>query len=375
MNYTDIQARLAIIKSLPIRELDKRQPLLVELAADIVNGETNNGNDTDGSKGLEYQDWWHILGSLMGDAGFNLLGNGHFSAAYSHKMLPGRVIKVGFKKEDSGAAYTAFCRMHQGRAGIPNIYHVARHAGCYTVVLDHLSDCKRDTNETHANYAYAARALIECNDIDVEACAHFVSTEFIETCKMIREFFYGIASFDMHSGNIMFDKNDVAYITDPVSFSHDREREDGFPLDPDALIAEVEAIANERIIERCRNRKAKRDPNGTFRAEHKAAMKRRKRNRKLSECRAERVAKCETKQDHLHLMSLQREHKVIERNERRAEMLMGSVWHDFRLLNGNSTIHKVNQVNDFKWQVADGLAIQAGCSLMIDKILDAQLMG
>lgn len=353
MNYTDIQARLAIIKSLPISELDKRQTLLVELAADIVNGETSDGNDTEGSNGLEYQEWWHTLGALMRDAGFRMLGNGHFSAAYSHEMLPGRVIKVGFKKEDSGAAYTAFCRMHQGRAGIPNIHHVARHAGCYTVVLDRLDSCDRYANDVHAKYASAAQEFIECTGGDADWYAQYVSMEFIETCKMIREFFYGIASFDMHSGNIMFDENDVPYITDPVSFSHDREREDGFPLDPDALIAEVEAIANERIIERCRNRKED--------------TKRRERNRKLRAKVAER--------DRLHFMAIRRERDVIERNERRAEMLMGSAWRDFWLRNGNATVRKIDQVNGIKWQLGDRLAIQAGLPLNIDKLLDAHLQG
>lgn len=365
MNYTDIQARLAIIKSLPISELDKRQTLLVELAADIVNGETSDGNDTEGSDGLEYQDWWHTLGALMRDAGFRMLGNGHFSAAYSHEMLPGRVIKVGFKKEDSGAAYTAFCRMHQGRAGIPNVYHVARHAGCYTVVLDRLHSCD-DDKYAHVVYADLARYYVEsdCPDASDFATGDY---EFIETCKMIREFFKGIASFDMHSGNIMFDDNDVPYITDPVSFSHDLEREDCFPLDPEALIAEVEAIANERIIERCRNRKAKCDPNGTYWMNKKANMKQRKHNRKRRAKVAER--------DRLHFMAIRRELGVIDRNERRAEMLMGSGWHDFWLHNGNATVRKIDQVNGLKWQLGDHLAIQAGLPLNIDKVLDAKLMG
>lgn len=365
MNYTDIQARLAIIKALPISELDKRQPLLVELAADIVNGETSDGNDTEGSNGLEYQDWWRTLGALMRDAGFRMLGNGHFSAAYSHEMLPGRVIKVGFKKEDSGAAYTAFCRMHQGRAGIPNVYHVARHAGCYTVVLDRLHSCD-DDNYDHEVYADLARYFVEsdCHDASEYEPGYY---EFIETCKMIREFFKGIASFDMHNGNIMFSEEGTPYITDPVSFSHDREREDGFPLDPEALLAEVEAVAQERIIERCRNRKAKCDPNGTFQVNRKAAMKRRKRNRKLRAKVAER--------DRLHFMAIRRERGVIERNERRAEMLKGSAWHDFWLHNGNATVRKIDQVNGLKWQLGDQLAIQAGRPLNIDKVLDAQLMG
>lgn len=365
MNYTDIQARLAIIKSLPISELDKRQPLLVELAADIVNGETCDGNDTNGSNSLEYQDWWHTLGALMRDAGFKMLGNGHFSAAYSHEMLPGRVIKVGFKKEDSGAAYTAFCRMHQGRAGIPNIYHVARHAGCYTVVLDRLHSCDRDKYD-HLVYADIARFFVESDFHDANDFAPG-DYEFIETCQLIRKFFKGIASFDMHTGNIMFSEDGTPYITDPVSFSHDREREDGFPLDPDALIAEVEVIANKRIIERCRNRKAKRDPNGTFRINRKSNMKHRKRNRK----HAERVAK----RDRLHLMAIRREIGVIDRNERRAEMLMGSALHDFRLRNGFATIRKIKQVNGLKWQLGDRLAVQAGRPLNIDKYLDAKLMG
>ena len=367
MNYTDIQARLAIIKSLPISELDKRQTLLVALVADIVNGETCDGIDTDGSNALEFQDWWNTLGALMHDAGFKLLGNGHFSAAYSHEMLPGRVIKVGFKKEDSGAAYTAFCRMHQGRAGIPNIYHVARHAGCYTVVLDRLHSCNEYTNDAHANYLEAAQKFIECTGDAADWHAQLVGTEFIETCKMIREFFYGIATFDMHSGNIMFDENDVPYITDPVSFSHDREREVGFPLDPEALLAEVEAIANELIIERCRNRKAKCDPNGTYWMNKKAKMKQRKHNRK----RRAKVAE----HDRLHLKAIRRELGVIDRNERRAEMLMGSARHDFLLRNGIATVRKIDQVNGLKWQLGDRLAIQAGRSLMIDKLLDAQLMG
>ncbi|QMV34478.1 serine/threonine kinase [Enterobacter phage PZJ0206] len=361
MNYTDIQARLEIIKSLPISDLDKRQPLLVALAADIVNGETCDGNDTNGSQCLEYQDWWNTLGALMRDAGFRMLGNGHFSAAYSHEMLPGRVIKVGFKKEDSGAAYTAFCRMHQGRAGIPNVYHVARHAGCYTVVLDRLKSCD-DDNYDHEAYADLARYFVEsdCHDASDFAPGDY---EFIETCKMIREFFKGIASFDMHSGNIMFDDNDVPYITDPVSFSHDREREDGFPLDPEALLAEVEAVAQERMIERCRNRKAKRDPNGSFQVNRKAAMKRRKRNRKLHVKGMAQFVKGRI------------ERRAIDRNERRAEMLMGSAWNNFWFRNGPSAARKVEQVNGLKWQLGDRLAIQAGLPLNIDKLLDAQLQG
>lgn len=237
MNYTDMQARLDVIRNLPICELDKRQPLLVELIADIVNCETSDGDDTDSDWGLERQDYWQTLKIKAKDAGFNLLGNGYFSAAFKHELLPGRVIKVGFKKEDSGAAYVAFCRMHQGRVGIPNVYHVARHAGCYTVVLDELEPCQRRENDEHDHYADLALYVVECDDVPEEH--HEKDLAFIETCQMIHKFFHGIASFDMHSGNIMFTKDGKPVITDPVSFSADRDREP-FSLEPEDLLAEIE---------------------------------------------------------------------------------------------------------------------------------------
>ncbi|MBX9265245.1 protein kinase, partial [Klebsiella pneumoniae] len=57
MNYTDMQERLDVIRNLPICELDKRQPLLVELLADIVNCESSAGDATDSKYGLESPRW------------------------------------------------------------------------------------------------------------------------------------------------------------------------------------------------------------------------------------------------------------------------------------------------------------------------------
>ena len=359
MNYTDIQARLAIIKSLPISELDKRQTLLVELAADIVNGETSDGNDTDGSNGLEYQDWWHSLGYLMRDAGFRMLGNGHFSAAYSHEMLPGRVIKVGFKKEDSGAAYTAFCRMYQGRAGIPNVYDVQRHAGCYTVVLDALNDCERYDNDEHYKYAEIASDIIDYKSDEHDGLTGW-DGEFVETCKLIRKFFEGIASFDMHSGNIMFSDDDTPYITDPVSFS---QKKDGgaFSIDPEELIKEVEEVAHQRAIDRAKERKAR----------HVGRLEERKvkrRNRKARKAHQEK---------HKRMLAAWR---WAERQERRNHEVAVDV-----LGRTNNAMLWVNMLAmDFKameervaahWVQADRMAIANGLPLNIDKQLDARLMG
>lgn len=334
MNYTDMQARLDVIRNLPICELDKRQPLLVALIADIVNAETSDGDDTDSDWGLERQDYWQTLKIKAKDAGFNLLGNGHFSAAFKHELLPGRVIKVGFKKEDSGAAYVAFCRMHQGRVGIPNVYHVARHAGCYTVVLDELEPCQRRENDGHDHYADLAFCFVE-DEPDPEDYAED-DQPFIETCQMIRKFFYGIASFDMHSGNIMFTKDGKPVITDPVSFSADRDREP-FSLEPEDLLAEIEQIATAKMIERCKRNKAKRDRNGTFQRDRKVINKARR-------ARAKVRARHKAERDRLNAAVLKFDLAKIEE----------------RVL---------------AWQVGPGLAIQQGKPLPIDNYLQGRLMG
>lgn len=334
MNYFDMHARLDVIHNLPICELDKRQPLLVELIADIVNAETSDGDDTDSDWGLERQDYWQTLKIKTKDAGFNLLGNGHFSAAFKHELLPGKVIKVGFKKEDSGAAYVAFCRMHQGRVGIPNVYHVARHAGCYTVVLDELEPCQRRENDEHDHYADLAYYFVEC-DFEPEG-NHEKDLAFIETCKMIRKFFHGIASFDMHSGNIMFTKDGKPVITDPVSFSADRDREP-FSLDPADLLAEIEQIAHDKMIERCKRNKAKRDPNGELRIARRAANKARRASRKAH-------ARWRKERERINAEALKFDLASIE-----ARVLA--------------------------WQMGPGLAIQQGKPLPIDNYLQGRLMG
>lgn len=334
MNYAEIQARLNALRNMPICELDKRQPLLVALIADIVNAETSDGEDTDSSWGLERQDYWQTLKIKAKDAGFNLLGNGHFSAAFNHELLPGKVIKVGFKKEDSGAAYVAFCRMHQGRVGIPNVYHVARHAGCYTVVLDELVPCERHENDEHDRYAELAYYFVE-SDYEPEDQRED-DQPFIQTCKEIRKFFHGIASFDMHSGNIMFTKDGKPVITDPVSFSQDREREP-FSLEPEELLAEIEQIAHDKMIERCKRNKAKRDPNGELRIARRKANKARRSRRKAH-------AKWRKERERMNAEALKFNLAKIEE----------------RVL---------------AWQMGPGLAIQQGKPLPIDNYLQGRLMG
>ncbi|QJT70355.1 protein kinase [Enterococcus phage EFA-2] len=347
------------IKALPICELDKRQGMLIDLLVEMVNSETSDGELTELNQALEHQDWWTTLKCLTTDAGFKMLGNGHFSAAYSHPLLPNRVIKVGFKKEDSGAAYTAFCRMYQGRAGIPNVYDVQRHAGCYTVVLDALNDCERFNNDAHYKYAEIASDIIDYNSDEHDTLTGWEG-EFVETCKLIRKFFEGIASFDMHSGNIMFSNGGVPYITDPVSFS---QKKDGgaFSIDPEELIKEVEEAAHQRAIDRAKARKARH----VGRLEARKVKRRNRKARKAHKAKHERMLAA---------------WRWAERQERRNHEVAVDV-----LGKTNNAMLWVNMFSgDFKaleervainWRNADRLAIVNGLPLNIDKKLDAMLMG
>lgn len=359
MNMTDITNALDAIKALPIAELDKRQGMLIDLLVEMVNNETSEGEGTELNKPLECQDWWHTLKELTADAGFTRLGNGHFSAAYSHPMLPKRVIKVGFKKEDSGAAYIAFCRMHQGRAGIPNVYDVQRHAGCYTVVLDALEECETWSNDTHERYAEIARDVIEYN-----ATCHNEYTgwdeEFVETCKLIRKFFDGIASFDMHSGNIMFDGMDTPFITDPVSFS---QKKDGgaFSIDPEELIKEVEAVAAQKVIDNAIERK--------MRHEARLSLRRMKRkNRKAKARQNKHIAKI--------MFERRMKFNAEKRNEQRAQDFLGlqhwrNVWCNMPAWD----LAKLELKVAAAVANVDHKAIVENRPLHIDRYLDKRFMG
>lgn len=197
---------------------------LKELVA-IINEVSGGGRLTDDSCFLS-QDYIYQLESSTESKGFTLLGSGHFSGAFAHPDIPGLVIKVGLKKEDSGAAYAAWCRANQGMVGVPVIHHIARHKSCYTVVLDHLEPL----------YEYA--------DVDVYDGGTYKEggAELFKAYKVVQQGVgNGLASFDMHAGNVMVDpKTKQLVITDPVSFTHDEGVESqGVYLDVTARAKEV----------------------------------------------------------------------------------------------------------------------------------------
>ena len=217
----------------------------------------------------------HAMNEVLGKHYYKHLGHGFFSAVYSEPEDNSVVYKVGFKKDDSGAAYAAFCRNNQGRAGIPVVHNIEMlPTGQYVVMMDRLQSndeltgfirgvirkineivCGRfngvfvnevgedwvrgkvmefmnklattwATREPDRDGDYQVDEFWVMHDADFEAIEKFLSAETIEymveyavTAYSIHMFFRGLAHFDMHDGNWMFNDAGLPIITDPVSFS------------------------------------------------------------------------------------------------------------------------------------------------------------
>lgn len=200
---------------------------------------------TDSGHGIAGQDAWANFEIAAKEHGYKLLGLGHFAAAFEHEDLPGYAIKVGFKKDDSGAAYAAFCRENEGLAGLPVIHLVKRFSRAYMVAMDKyhsLDDIGGNYCREGATYEQrvlnvswrVVNAIIDqCEQpsealswwLDQDARIEFahVETQYIkdlaQTAKKINSFFYGLASFDTHRANVMVDNNGRLIITDPVSWT------------------------------------------------------------------------------------------------------------------------------------------------------------
>lgn len=186
-------------------------------------------------KGIRAQPQWEAFEVMAREEGFTMLGTGHFAAAFSHPELDGYAIKVGFKKDDSGAAYAAYCRAHQGETGIPNIHLIKRFSRAYMVVMDKyrsLHDIGGNYYQKYLNKSWeVANFIIGYGATRQEAfdqvmqdhgLAH-VDLQYVrqlaKTCEPIHNYFKDIARFDLHHANVMVDVKGNLIITDPVSWT------------------------------------------------------------------------------------------------------------------------------------------------------------
>lgn len=204
------------------------------------------------SAGIAGQPRWGAFEILAREHGYKLLGLGYFAAAFEHEDLPGYAIKVGFKKDDSGAAYAAFCRENEGMAGLPVIHLVKRFSRAYMVAMDKYrsldeigGDYCRDgetyeqrvlnvswrvVNAVIDHFVPPSEALRGWLDQDARAEFSHVESQYIKdlakTARKINRFFYGLASFDTHRANVMVDNNGRLIITDPVSWTEADHQEE-----------------------------------------------------------------------------------------------------------------------------------------------------
>ncbi|GEM_PF-6508806 len=147
------------------------------------------------------------------EQGWAFSGSGFFSAVY---VKGGLAMKVGFKKEDSGATYAAWCRANQGRPGVPVIHAIDKFPRCYLVVMDRCYPVQMASPLDPRMEAemQTIRDVIEVGD---EPLPQFPTSV---TAAMIRCFFEGIAHFDVNRGNLMLSRDGDVIITDPVSYDH-----------------------------------------------------------------------------------------------------------------------------------------------------------
>lgn len=196
----------------------------------------------DSGEGIGAQSQWGAFEVMAREEGFVMLGMGHFAAAFSHPELDGYAIKVGFKKDDSGAAYAAYCRAHQGETGIPNIHLIKRFSRAYMVVMDKYRSmqdiggnyCREeDTYEqTYLSKSwYVANSIIDGGETRESAFNWYMQDhglahielqyvrQLAKTCESIHSYFHEIARFDLHRANVMVDVDGNLIITDPVSWT------------------------------------------------------------------------------------------------------------------------------------------------------------
>lgn len=168
---------------------------------------------------------------MMAGLGFAYSGSGHFAAVWTRGDA---AIKIGLKKEDSGATYAAWARANKGKPGVPAIHALSRGYFCYVVVMDRLHKFDERGADPHT------RAEYECIYDALKTGRRDYASRFptVNTAADIHEFFVGLAEFDLHPGNVMLHYGNLI-ITDPVSYcgiaANDNVRKDTPPAPAGAM--------------------------------------------------------------------------------------------------------------------------------------------
>lgn len=172
---------------------------------------------------------YQMMPRMLVDAGFYIIGRGHFSVVLGHEDQPDTAFKLSLKPEDSYVAYAMYCRQNPGlhlpeircmiRAREGQIIAIKR----YATFFEGIQTMPGSVEFPHASYnfmQYWRDAEINRRDyaVAIERNPIF-TTSYINALVAIGQHFDGAATFDLHSDNLMYDVDtDRFIITDPVSF-------------------------------------------------------------------------------------------------------------------------------------------------------------
>lgn len=165
----------------------------------------------------EYHETCHRLESN----GFRSLGSGNYGRAFTHEEIEGWVIKLSGRVDgDSFPAYVYWCIANP----MPHVpeYHFpvfSESRELFMVMMPQYTDLTCDidlgwrSNDSIVREFQAVRSgLYGCQD---QATQEFQGV--FRAARQIGEFFASVASFDMHSGNVMRDPlTGDMIITDPI---------------------------------------------------------------------------------------------------------------------------------------------------------------
>lgn len=191
-----------------------------------------------------------------------LIGSGHFAGVFRIANTE-TVLKIGFKLDDAGAAYAAYCRANPSKH-VPEIKALRRFHNCYMVVMPlyettkeaHL--CCEMSDKLYLQVQYeAAHNAVEngCDTFDADDLINYtlVHQKWYEPVKglvtngmaqyntarymlnmmsdamRIHNYFTGSVWFDLHGDNVMWVNDSSApggyriIITDPMIWTCDKE--------------------------------------------------------------------------------------------------------------------------------------------------------
>ncbi|WYW03157.1 protein kinase [Pseudomonas phage vB_PpuP-Ihaste] len=151
------------------------------------------------------------------NAGFKHLGGGAFGSAWAHEDAPGWVVKLT-SGDDNYAAY-AYWGIANPQDGVPEFCYPAFDARRtqFMVMMPEYKDSRDGPNGWQNDYDIA-------RDVCYAAAGYApkpAQSQLQHVCGQIGDFFKDLVSFDLHNGNIMYDRmKGFMVITDPICGSN-----------------------------------------------------------------------------------------------------------------------------------------------------------